>query len=136
MEKIKIGIITKVTSSKVNISVTNKKLIGDKNNNLGALSFFSIGSYLQTYLPNNDIVILRCEEILDSDDMIIVATYVGTADDIIEKFSEGVSRFPIIDEPVFTAQQNVIDMTMKSKNTDIVGSYLYDESINLSLIHI
>lgn len=132
MDAIKIGYISKVTSHKVNIVVTNEYCITRLSNNLGDLNFVTIGCYLQNTMPNGDLVILRCDEIVKDDDVIVIASYVGIYDEIIKKFTDGVTKYPLINDYVFTAKEEAISGIVSNNAKNIIGKYYFDDSINIS----
>ncbi len=132
MNKI-IGKITKITGSKILVTVLDKNLIEKVNINNQILNYISIGSLIGTKLIDDRTLVLMVEEILKVDDIIISCTICGIFDDINNSYKFGTNSYPIINENVFILSPKALEIIFDTKNaTNYIGTYVYNEKVKVS----
>lgn len=128
-----IGKITKITGSKVLVTVSNKTLIEKVNINNQLLNYVSIGSLIGTKLINDRTLILTVEEILDNEEILITCTICGIYDEVNGSFNFGTNSYPVINEKVFLLNSNILDKIFNKNNScNYIGTYVYDKEIKVS----
>ena len=135
MNRANVGTICKVNAKGVDILVSNSSILTNGLNDLGILNYFTIGSYLGTKNANGDIVVLRCEEIYDSDRIIVTCTYLGTINEILKTYDDGVKIFPLINQSVFTLDKSISSLIMVKGEEPVIGTYIYDDNQKITYDH-
>lgn len=128
-----IGKITKITGSKIIVSVYNKSLIEKVNINNQILNYISIGSLIGTKLIDDRTLILTVEEIYENEEIIINCTICGIFDEVNGSFKFGTNSYPIINEKVFVLKYSALDIIFNTKNSsNYIGTYVYNKDVKVS----
>ena len=128
-----IGKITKITGSKILVTVYNKNLIEKVNINNQVLNYISIGSLIGTKLIDDRTLILTVEEIFENEGIIINCTICGIFDEVNSSFKFGTNSYPIINEKVFVLNSSALDIIFNTKKScNYIGTYVYNKDVKVS----
>lgn len=129
-----LGIISKITGSRILVKIGDVTEMNSVRMNSFLLRYVSVGSLIGTKLVDGRTLVLSVEEILDSDQGIIVTTSIsGIYDDALRKFSFGTNTYPLINEKVFALDTSLLKsiFSVKDQGRSTIGTYAYDPNVQV-----
>ena len=128
-----VGNIIKITGSKIVVKVSNLNCLKKVSVIDFNLTYVSIGSLLFAFLVDKRKLILYVEEIANQNgDILIFSSIYGIYDESIDKYTFGTNSYPIINEPVYMVNNEILRAVYETKNQDLIGYYAYDSNITIS----
>lgn len=136
MNDIIVGIITKVSGSKITVSVEDPEAVKKVEIFDFSVNYLSVGSLLGVKLIDGRILVVSIDEIYENNfEKSIIASITGTYDEVLEKFSFGTISYPLLGEKVFALKNTMLKnifASNKEQEETIIGTYIYDRSIPVS----
>lgn len=129
-----LGIVSKITGSRILVKIGDVTEMNSVRMNSFLLRYISVGSLIGTKLVDGRTLVLSVEEILDSDQGVIVtASISGIYDDALRKFSFGTNTYPLINEKVFVLDTSLLEsiFSVKDQGKSTIGFYAYDHNVKV-----
>ena len=136
MNDIIVGIITKVSGSKITVSVEDPETVKKVEIFDFSVNYLSVGSLLGVKLIDGRILVVSIDEIYENNfEKSIIASITGTYDEVLEKYSFGTTSYPLLGEKVFALKNTMLKnifASNKEQEETTIGTYIYDRSIPVS----
>ena len=128
-----VGTISKITGSKVTVSVEVPESVNKVGINNFSVNYLSVGSLLGIKLIDGRVLVVSIDEIYEYNlEKYILASITGTYDEVLNKYTFGTTSYPLLGEKVFALENGILAHIFSKnigKDDDSVGTYIYDESI-------